>query len=79
MISTTLVPMDDSTMTTKALEFAIDAHPLADVTVLHVVGGLTPFMGGPVGLAFADDVEELAQERCELPYPTRSRLTPFAP
>jgi nucleotide-binding universal stress UspA family protein len=63
MVSTILVPMDDSEMAAKALEFTVDAHPLADITVLHVVGGLTPFMGGPVGLAFADDVEELAQER----------------
>jgi nucleotide-binding universal stress UspA family protein len=44
MDSTILVPIDDSVMATKALEFAIDAHPLADITALHVVGGLTPFM-----------------------------------
>jgi nucleotide-binding universal stress UspA family protein len=63
MVSTILVPMDDSEMAAKALEFTVDAHPLTEITVLHVVGGLTPFMGGPVGLAFADDVEKLAQER----------------
>ncbi|WP_306060364.1 universal stress protein [Natronococcus wangiae] len=63
MVSTVLVPMDDSEMATKALEFAIDAHPNANITVLHVVGGLTPYMGGPAGLALADDIDELARER----------------
>lgn len=60
-----LVPMDDSEMAENALEFALQAHPDAEVTVLHVVGGASPFMGDAVSLALADDLEEAAEERAE--------------
>lgn len=37
MIDHVLVPMDDSPLARHALEFALEAHPTANVTVLHVV------------------------------------------
>ncbi len=63
MIARVLVPMDDSEMAEKALRFALEAFPDAEITVLHVVGGPTPFMGEAVGLALADDVTEAAEQR----------------
>ena len=63
MISKVLVPMDDSDMAQKALEFALEAHPEADITVLHVVGEPSLFFGEAVGLALADQIEEVAKER----------------
>lgn len=63
MISKVLVPMDDSEMAEKALEFALAAHPDADITVFHVVGEPSPFLGEAAGLSLADDLEEAAKER----------------
>ena len=65
MITRVLVPMDDSVMAEHALEFALDSYPDAEVTVLHVVGGPSPFMGGATALALADDLDEAANELAE--------------
>lgn len=62
MISRVLVPIDDSEMAELALEYAIDAFPDAEITVLHVVGEPSPMMGQAAGLALADDLDEAAQE-----------------
>lgn len=63
MISRVLVPMDDSEMAEKALQFAVESFPEATITVLHVVGKPTPFMGEAVGLALADDLDAATRER----------------
>ena len=63
MISRVLVPMDDSEMAEKALRFALEAFPDAKITVLHVVGGPTPYMGEAVGLALSDDLTTAAEQR----------------
>lgn len=63
MVSKVLVPMDDSEMAEKALEFALEVHPDADITVIHIVGEPSPFFGEATGIAIADDVEEVAKER----------------
>lgn len=39
MISRILVPAEGSEMAQQALEYALENHPNAEVTVLHVVGG----------------------------------------
>ncbi|SFS87586.1 universal stress protein [Halostagnicola kamekurae] len=65
MISRILVPMDGSEMAERALEYALENHPDADVTVLHSVGGPTMMMGQAVALALEDDLEEAAHERAE--------------
>ena len=63
MISKVLVPMDGSETAEKALTFAFRAHPDAAITVLHVVGEPTPFLGEAVAFALADDLETVAEER----------------
>lgn len=63
MIDRVLVPMDDSEMAQKALEYALDAFGDAEITVLHVVGKSTPLMGEITGLALEDDLQTAAEER----------------
>jgi len=65
MLSRILVPMDDSEQAGHALAYALDNHPEADVTVLHVVGVPSMMMGDAVGLALEEDVDEAARERAE--------------
>jgi nucleotide-binding universal stress UspA family protein len=62
MISRVLVPMDGSEMSEHALEYAIEAHPNAAITVLHVVGEPSPMWGRATSIALADDLEEAAEE-----------------
>jgi nucleotide-binding universal stress UspA family protein len=62
MISRVLVPMDGSEMAERALEFAFEAHPEAEITVLTVVGTPSWFMGEATELALADDVSEATRE-----------------
>lgn len=57
-----LVAMDDSEMGEKALRYALEAHPDAEVTALHVVGEPSPMMGQAVRLALEDDVQATAEE-----------------
>ncbi len=63
MISNVLVPMDDSEMAEHALEYALDAHPEAEITVIHVVGEPSSMMGEAMGLAIESDIEAAAEER----------------
>jgi nucleotide-binding universal stress UspA family protein len=62
MISRLLVPMDDSEMARRALEYALENHPDATITVLHVVGEPSPWWGKAASLAIEDDFEALAEE-----------------
>lgn len=63
MVSRILVPMDNSAHADEALGYALDNHPDAAITVLHVVGVPSMFMGDAVGLALEDDIREGAAER----------------
>lgn len=65
MLSRILVPMDDSDHAGRALAYALDNFPDAEVTVLHVVGVPSMLMGEAVGLALEDDMEDAAHERAE--------------
>ncbi|MWV41455.1 universal stress protein [Natrialba sp. INN-245] len=65
MLSNVLVPMDDSEHAGRALEYALENHPDADVTVLHVVGVPSMMMGDAVGLTLEEDISEAAAERAE--------------
>lgn len=60
-----LVPMDDSDHAERALEYALENYPNADVTVLHVVGAPSMMMGDATSLALADDFEAAVAERAE--------------
>lgn len=57
-----LVAMDGSEIAKGALEYALDVHADADITVLHVVGQPTAMMGEAVSLAFEDDIETAAED-----------------
>lgn len=65
MISRVLVPMDGSEMAERALEYALEAHPDAETTVLCVVGEPSAMMGQAVGIALSDDVKKAAEERAD--------------
>jgi len=60
-----LVPMDDSAMAERALEYAIETCVDPEITVLHVVGSATMMMGDAVSLALEDDVDAAAEARAE--------------
>lgn len=62
MTSRILVAMDDSEVAEKALEYALDHHTDAEITVLHVVGTPSGMMGQAIGLALADDLDAEAKE-----------------
>ncbi|MFQ3284791.1 MAG: nucleotide-binding universal stress UspA family protein [Natronomonas sp.] len=65
MISRILVPIDDSEMAQQALEYAINNHPDAEITVMHVVGEPSPWGGAATSLALEEDLDEAAEERAE--------------
>ncbi|MCL7418666.1 MAG: universal stress protein [Halalkalicoccus sp.] len=65
MLSRILVPMDDSEPAGHALEYALDNHPDAEITVLHVVGVPSMMMGEAVGLTLEDDISDAATEHAE--------------
>lgn len=65
MLSRILVPMDGSEMAQHALEYTLENHPDAEVTVLYVAGGPSAMMGAATGLALADDIEAAAEERAK--------------
>lgn len=65
MIERVLVPMDESDLAEKALRYALEAHPDAEITVLHVVGQPSPMMGPATRLALEDDFEAAAEEHAE--------------
>ena len=65
MLSRILVPMDDSGRAGHALEYALDNHPDAEITVVHVVGVPSMMMGDAVSLTLEEDISEAAAERAE--------------
>ena len=57
--------MDDSEHAEHALEYALDNHPDAEVTVVHVVGVPSMMMGDAVSLTLEEDISEAAAERAD--------------
>ncbi len=74
MVSRVLVPMDGSEMSEFALEHALEIHPDADVTVLHVVGEPSAMFGQATELALADDVEEAMDEHARAVFDRATEL-----
>lgn len=62
MTSRVIVPMDDSEMAVRALRYALEAHPDAEITVLHVVGEPSAMMGKAVGFALEENIQEAAEK-----------------
>ncbi|WP_280586812.1 universal stress protein [Halorubrum sp. Boch-26] len=65
MISRILVPMDDSEMAQQALEYALENHRDAEITVMNVVGGPSPWGGAATSLALEEDIEAAAEEHAK--------------
>jgi len=65
MISRVLVAMDDSEMAERALRYAIESHPGAEVTVLTVVGEPSRMLGKATAIALSDDPGASAAEHAE--------------
>jgi nucleotide-binding universal stress UspA family protein len=65
MIERVLVAMDGSDLSERALRYALDGHPDAQITVLNVVGGASPMMGQAAGIALSDDGEGGVREAAE--------------
>jgi nucleotide-binding universal stress UspA family protein len=65
MIARVLVPMDDSEMAGRALRYALEVFPDAEITVLHVSGGPSPMMGEATEIALSDDPEGVADGHAE--------------
>jgi nucleotide-binding universal stress UspA family protein len=65
MLSRVLVPVDRSEMAQRALEYALENHPDAEITVLHVVGEPSVMGGVATALALEENLEEAAQERAQ--------------
>ncbi|MGQ4555134.1 universal stress protein [Halobellus sp. GM3] len=62
MVTRVLVAMDDSKMAENALEYALDVHSDAEITVLTVVGEPSGWMGEATGIATAEDPEAKIEE-----------------
>ncbi|WP_338739601.1 universal stress protein [Haloplanus salilacus] len=62
MIARVLVPMDDSEMAGRALRYALEVFPEAEITVLHVSGGPSPMMGEATEIALSEDPEGVADD-----------------
>jgi nucleotide-binding universal stress UspA family protein len=65
MISRVLVPMDNSEMAERALTYALEAFPDAEITVLHVVGEPSAMWGEATGLALADDIGQATKDHAK--------------
>ena len=65
MITQLLVPMDESEMAERALEYALENHPNAEITVLNVAGTPSLMGGAAAGLALEGDTSDAAEESAE--------------
>ncbi|MFC7059469.1 universal stress protein [Halovenus salina] len=61
MIERVLVPIDGSEMSLRALRYALEVHPEAEITALHVVGEPSGMMGEATRLALAADLQTEAE------------------
>ncbi|MFB6250873.1 MAG: universal stress protein [Halobellus sp.] len=62
MVSRVLGPMDDSEMADMALEYTLDVHDDAEITVPTVVGEPTQLMGKLTAVVTAEDPQSKARE-----------------
>jgi len=64
MVDHVLVPMDDSPLARRALEFALETHPGAAVTVLYVVDYVEESYGAEM-LVGPEELRDRATERAD--------------
>jgi nucleotide-binding universal stress UspA family protein len=72
MLERVLVAMDGSAVAEHALEYALEAFPGADVTVLTVVGEPSAMFGEATAIALANDPDQSASEYAD-PILSRAR------
>lgn len=65
MIDRVLVPTDGSEMADRALEYALDVHGDADITVLFVAGEPSPMMWKALSVAMDEGIGEAAQDHAD--------------
>ncbi|MFC7044411.1 universal stress protein [Halobacteriaceae archaeon GCM10025711] len=65
MVFRVLVAMDGSEMAEKALRYALDAFPDAEITVLSVVGEPSAMFGEATAIALSADPDEAVQEHAQ--------------
>lgn len=63
MAARILVAMADAPMSERALAYALETFPEAEITVVHVVGVPTWWMAEAADIALADDIAQAAQDR----------------
>ncbi len=61
MVSTVLVPIDDSERSSKALEYAFEVHPDATITALYVVDPRKFYAGTGIEGSIATDYERIKE------------------
>lgn len=64
MIEHVLVPMDDSPLAKRALDFALKVHPEADITVLRVIDYVEESYGAEM-LVGSEEIRKRATEKAE--------------
>ncbi|MFB6139012.1 MAG: universal stress protein [Halosimplex sp.] len=62
MVSKVLVAMDGSEVAEAALEYALEVHPSAEITVLTVVGEPSAMFGEASAIALSEDPERTMDE-----------------
>lgn len=65
MIDRVLVPVDGSEMADKALEYALEVHGDAEITVLFVAGEPSPMMWKALSVAMDEGIGDAAREHAE--------------
>lgn len=64
MVEHVLVPMDDSPLAERALDFALEVHPDADITVLRVIDYVEESYGAEM-LVGPEEIRNRAVDRAE--------------
>jgi nucleotide-binding universal stress UspA family protein len=65
MVDRVLVPTDGSEMADKALEYALEVHGDAEITVLYVAGEPSPMMWKALSVAMDEEFDEAAENLAE--------------
>lgn len=74
MVDRVLVAMDASEMGERTLQYALEAHPEAAITVIHVVGEPSSMWGKAAGLALSEDIESEVDDLAEAVFETAHRI-----
>ncbi|WP_306056844.1 universal stress protein [Natronococcus wangiae] len=65
MIGRILVPIDRSSQSERALEYALESFPDAEITVLHVINPSSYWYGNTDGYVYADEIDAWVRRQGE--------------